>query len=57
MAERIATVFELAQNLFLLHEPNQIAEQVLEIAARLVKYQRIEFLLVDENSDELFVAA
>lgn len=57
MEARIATVFELAQNLFLLHEPNQIAEQVLEILARLMSYQRVEFLLVGENSGELLMTA
>jgi GAF domain-containing protein len=57
MDNRITTVYQLGQKLVLLHDPQEIAETVLETAAGLLVFQDCDFFLLDERHKELFIAA
>ena len=57
MENRLAALYELGQKLILLRDTRQIAEAVLEIAARVLDFQDSDFLLVDKAQGELYVVA
>jgi GAF domain-containing protein len=57
MDNRMTAVYELGQKLVLLHDPQEIAEAVLEMAARMPDFRDCDFFLVDEKHQELFSAA
>lgn len=56
METRLTALYDLGQKLILLRDTRQIAEAVLEIAARVLECPDSDFLLVDEAKGELYVA-
>jgi GAF domain-containing protein len=54
---RLTALCDLGQKLILLRDARQIAETVLEIAARVLDFQDSDFLLVNEARTELYVTA
>ncbi len=57
MDNKLTALCELGQRLIRLPDAQQIAETVLEIAARVLNFQDSDFLLVNEAKNELYVAA
>jgi GAF domain-containing protein len=57
METRLTALYDLGQQLILLRDVQQIAETVLEIAARVLDFQDSVFLLLDEAQKELYVIA
>jgi GAF domain-containing protein len=54
---RLTALHDLGQQLILLQDAGQIAEAVLDIAARVLDLQDSGFLLVDEAQEALYLAA
>ena len=57
METKLTALYDLGQKLIFLRDARQIAETVLEIAARVLDFQDSDFLLVDEAQGELYVVA
>ena len=57
MERKLTALYELGQRLVLLRDPEEIAEAVLEIAARVLDCQDSNFFLTDEARGELYVVA
>ncbi|MGD8750350.1 MAG: GAF domain-containing protein [Anaerolineales bacterium] len=57
MKVKLTALYELGCKLTLLREVREIAESVLEIAARVLDFQDSDFLLVDESHGELYAVA
>jgi len=55
--DKLTAIYELGCKLILLREVGEIAETVLEIAARVLDFQDSDFLLVDETRRELYSVA
>ena len=54
---KLTALYDLGQQLILVHDPQEIAEAVLDIAVRVLHLQDTDLLLVDEASRELYVVA
>jgi len=54
---RLTALYDLGRQLILLRDARQIAEAVLDIAARILDFQDSDFLLVDEAQEALYLAA
>ncbi|MGD2147146.1 MAG: GAF domain-containing protein [Anaerolineae bacterium] len=57
MDTKLAALYDLGQKLLLLQDAEQISETVLEIADDVLDFGDSEFLLLDEATQELWVAA
>ncbi len=57
METKLTALYDLGQQLILLHDPQEIAEAVLDIAVRVLHLQDTDLLLVDEVRRELHVVA
>ena len=57
MEAKLSAIYDLGQKLVLLRDVQQIAETVLDFAARVLDFQDGDFLLVDAATNELYVIA
>ncbi|MGD9145735.1 MAG: hypothetical protein PVI80_09255, partial [Anaerolineae bacterium] len=57
METKLSALYDLGQRLILLHDPQEIAEAVLDISVRVLRLQDTALLLVDQARRELHLVA